>query len=82
MKTTLAYDGWPVAEVLAGALVVGTFSVVLAAFVRLDAVIPQAAVAAAGAFAGGVVSYALRPRRIAIDRRRRSPDQTHLTRAA
>ncbi len=81
-RTRVLYDGWPIPEVLAGAIVGALMLVTIVAFVRLDALIPQGLVAAAGALIGGVLSYVWRPRRIVLEQRELLPGQQHLTRAA
>jgi len=64
-----AYAGWPLPEVLGGA-VVGATLVLSVVAVVLRSAIPNEAALAIGAVAGALVSWIHRPRRIALERQR------------
>lgn len=65
----VAYAGWPIPEILGGA-VVGAILVLSVVAVVLRSAIPNDAALAIGAVAGALVSWIHRPRRIALERQR------------
>jgi hypothetical protein len=79
----LARAGWPLPELIGGALVGAMIGLSLVTFSRfLDPIVPNVAGLAAGALIGAGLSWIHRPRRIELRRDRLVPEQQHLRRAA
>lgn len=81
-EIVIAQDGWPVPEMIGGAV---TGALVLPMFVALTTLygtVPDSVSMTVGALIGAGASYLLRPRRLVASARRLTPEEEHLTRAA
>lgn len=79
-----AWAGWPIPEMIGGAIVGALLLLSVVTIVpQLAAIVPNVVGLAAGAIIGAILSYVWRPRRIALEREgRMRPEDQHIRRAA
>ncbi len=79
----MAWDGWPIPEMLGGAVVGALLGLSIVTVVpQLAAIVPNTAGLVAGAVVGAALSYVWRPRRFVVERRIPEAERSRHARAA
>lgn len=83
-EVVTAWAGWPIPEMIGGAIVGALLLLSVVTVVpQLAAIVPNVVGIAGGAIIGAILSYVWRPRHIAIQGERRiRPEDQHVRRAA
>jgi hypothetical protein len=82
-EIVVAWAGWPIPEMIGGAIVGSLLLLTLTAVPpQLRGLVPDQLSVIAGAILGAVLSFIARPRKIELVARDMTPEEEHLTRAA